>query len=49
MQYLTKEIGPFTDQDRQELDDLVKQFEYLNKLAGLGKNEHERIAIVLVH
>jgi hypothetical protein len=46
MQYLTKKIGPFTDQNRQDFDDLVKQFEYLNNLPGLGINENERLAIV---
>jgi hypothetical protein len=46
MWYLTKKIGPFADQDWQEFDDLVKQFECLNNLPGLGINENERIAIV---
>ena len=47
MQYLIKKIGPFTDRDRQEFDDLVKKFEYLNNLPGLGINEQERKSIVL--
>ncbi|CAF0975352.1 unnamed protein product [Rotaria sordida] len=46
MLYLTKKSGPFTDQDRQKFDDLVKKFESLNNLPGLGINERERIAIV---
>jgi hypothetical protein len=46
MKNLTKKIGPFTDQNRQEFDDLFKKFQYLNNLPGLGINEDERIAIV---
>ncbi|CAF0927851.1 unnamed protein product [Adineta steineri] len=46
MQYLTKKTGPFTDEDQKQFDDLVKKFEYLNNLPGLGINENERIAIV---
>ncbi|CAF4369011.1 unnamed protein product [Rotaria sp. Silwood2] len=46
MQYLTKKTSPFTDEDQEKFDDLVKTFEYLNNLPGLGITEKERIAIV---
>ena len=46
MQHLTKKPGPFTHQDRQTFDDLVKKFEYLNHLPGLGITERERKDIV---
>jgi hypothetical protein len=46
MQYLTKKTGRFTGEDQQKFDSLVKKFEYLNNLPGLGINERERVAIV---
>ncbi len=46
MQYLTKKTGSFTDDDQRKFDNLVKKFEYLNNLPGLGITERERIAIV---
>ncbi len=46
MQYLTKKTGPFTIDDRQKFDSLLKKFEHLNNLPGLGITERERVAIV---
>ncbi|CAF0978486.1 unnamed protein product [Adineta steineri] len=46
MQYLTKKPGPFTEQDKQKFDTLVKKFQHLNNLPGLGITERERLAIV---
>jgi hypothetical protein len=46
MRHLLNKPGPFTDQDRQKFDDLVKKYEYLNNLPGLGITEKERKAIV---
>jgi hypothetical protein len=46
MQYLTKKAGPFTEADLQNFDSLVKKFEHLNNLPGLGITERERVAIV---
>jgi hypothetical protein len=46
MQRLTQKTGPFTGEDQEKFDDLVKKFEYLNNLPGLGITEKERIAIV---
>jgi hypothetical protein len=46
MLYLTKKPIPFTNEDQEKFDDLVKKFEYLNNLPSLGITEKERIAIV---
>ncbi|CAF4986027.1 unnamed protein product, partial [Rotaria sp. Silwood1] len=46
MKNLTRKSGPFTDEDRQKFDDLVKKFEQINNLPGLGITDRERIAIV---
>jgi hypothetical protein len=46
MQYLTKKTGPFTNEDLQKFDSLVKKLEHLNNLPGLGITERERVAIV---
>jgi hypothetical protein len=46
MQYLAKKTGPFTTEDRLKFDGLVKKFEHLNNLPGLGITERERVAIV---
>ncbi len=46
MQYLTKKAGPFTTEDQQKFDSLLKQLEHLNNLPGLGITERERVAIV---
>ena len=46
MRGLISKSGPFTNEDRQKFDDLVKQYEYLNNLPGLGITENERKAIV---
>lgn len=46
MRYLTKKTGAFTLKDQQQFDILVKKFEHLNNLPGLGITERERVAIV---
>ena len=46
MQYLTKKIGSFTNEDKQKFNGLAKKFEHLNNILGLGINERERVAIV---
>ena len=46
MQYLTKKTGPFTNEDLQKFDSLIKKLEHLNNLPGLGITENERVAIV---
>ncbi|CAF1167216.1 unnamed protein product [Rotaria sordida] len=46
MQHLTKKSGPFTDEDRQKFDDLVRKFEQIHHLPGLGITDSERINIV---
>ena len=46
MQYLTKKTGPFTEEDLQKFDSLVKKLQHLNNLPGLGITERERVAIV---
>ncbi|CAF1207828.1 unnamed protein product [Adineta steineri] len=46
MEHLINKPGPFTDDDRQKFDDLVKKFQYLNNLPGLGITDNERKAII---
>jgi hypothetical protein len=46
MQYLTKKTGSFTNEDQRKFDNLVKKFEHLNHIPGLGITERERVAIV---
>ncbi|CAF1076922.1 unnamed protein product [Adineta ricciae] len=46
MRKLTRKIGPFTNENKIQFDDLVKKFKYLNNLPGLGITEKERKAIV---
>jgi hypothetical protein len=46
MLYLTTKIGPFTEPDQQKFDSLVKKFQHLNNIPGLGITEKERVAIV---
>ena len=46
MQYLTKKAGPFTADDQQKFDSLVKRLEHLKNLPGLGTTERERLQIV---
>jgi len=46
MRYLTNKTGSFTDDDQRKFDNLVKKFEHLNNLPGLGITERERVAII---
>jgi len=46
MLYLTTKTGPFTESDQQKFDSLVKKFQHLNNIPGLGITEVERVAIV---
>lgn len=46
MQYLVTKAGPFTADDQQKFDSLVKRVEHLSNLPGLGINERERLQII---
>ena len=43
---ISRKIGRFTAENREEFDKLKKDFEYLNNVPGLGINDNERKAIV---
>ena len=46
MQQLTRKSGPFTVQDRENFDELMKKYAYLRNIPGLAITEEERVAIV---
>ena len=43
---LRRKPGPFTTDDQQKFDALVKTLEHLNNIPGLGITEREQVAIV---
>ncbi|UJR19289.1 hypothetical protein I4U23_022418 [Adineta vaga] len=46
MRDLTRKSGRFTDQDQEKFDELMKKFQHLTHLPGLGITDDERIQIV---